>query len=391
MSSQAVDPNVGSHISTEMNLSTEYVSVEDVERRAFEILPKAIAGYYSGGAADEQTVARNRTALNRLLIRPLTLRDVSQLDTRVHLSFNSHGKSFVRTVPFPLSIAPVAFQCMAHAEGEKATVRAAGDTQTLMICSSYSNFSLEEIARDAPNGTGLWFQVSMCKDRKITEDLVKRAIAAGMEALVITPDPITVGRIRNNVRHGFVLPSHLRVPNFEPYSSDNGADLRHDTVSLVADSLTWADLEWVIRISTIPVILKGVMRPEDAERAIQCGVSGIIVSNLGGRSLDYAPSTIEALSEVSVAVKGRCPLFMDGGIRTGTDIFKAIALGAEMVFIGRPIIYGLTVAGQEGVKHVLKILRGELQNAMKVSGCSTLEQIRSNRQMVVHEKYYSKF
>ncbi|KAI1718136.1 FMN-dependent dehydrogenase domain-containing protein [Ditylenchus destructor] len=215
----------------------------------------------------------------------------------------------------------------------------------------------------------------MCKDRKVTEDLVKRAIAAGMEALVITPDPITVGRIRNNVRDGFVLPSHLRVPNFEPYFVDNGADLRHDTVTLVADSLTWADLEWVIKISTIPVILKGVMRPEDAERAIQCGVSGIIVSNLGGRSLDYAPST----------------LFMDGGIRSGTDIFKAIALGAEMVFIGRPIIYGLTVAGQEGVAHVLKILRVELQNAMKVSGCSTLDQIRSNRQMVVHEKYYSKF
>ena len=169
-------------------------------------------------------------------------------------------------------------------------------------------------------------------------------------------------------------------------------NMRRKALELLDDSLTWEVLEWLVRMAPVPVLLKGVLRPEDAERAIKAGVAGIIVSNLGGRSTDHAPSTLEALTEIAPVVKGRVGLFMDGGIRTGTDIFKAMALGAQTVFIGRPVLFGLAVGGENGVKHVIELLRKEFEAIMKLSGCASLAQIQGNRQqMVVHQSYYSKF
>jgi len=385
-----------------------FASVGDFERSARAILPKATVGYICGGSADEETLARNQRALKQLLIRPFTLRNVGRLDTTVRLQLRVPGKSrtALLELPFPLAIAPTGFQCLAHPDGERATVKAAGETGMLMISSSFATTSLEEIAASAPRGSNLWFQVSICKDRGLTKSLAERAIAAGYQALVVTGDPITEGRIRNNVRNGFLLPAHLKASNFEEYflqhkaESNSGktdekgmTDLRQFAISQLDDSMTWEYLEWLIGISPVPVIIKGVMRPEDAEKALAVGVAGIICSNLGGRSLDSAPSTIEALAELSAVVKGRCPLFMDGGIRSGTDIFKAIALGAQAVFIGRPVVYGLAVGGKEGVKRVIELLRREFENTMKLSGCATLAQLRESRsRMIVHESYYrSKF
>jgi len=261
-----------------------------------------------------------------------------------------------------------------------------------------STLSLEEVARSAPKGTHLWFQLYVYKNRKLTESLVERAVAAGFSALVLTVDAPTMARRRADERNGFELPAHLRIANFDNSKFDQLAGgemgtsgLSKYTLALFDTSLDWNDLKWLVSFSPIPVIVKGIMRSDDAERAIQAGASGIVVSNHGGRQLDHAPSTIEALAEIAPTVRGRCALFMDGGIRTGNDIFKAVALGADSVLIGRPVVYGLTIGGKSGLKHVIKLLRREFDYAMILSGCSTIQEMRGNKQMVVHESFYSKF
>uniref|UniRef100_A0A914BYJ4 (S)-2-hydroxy-acid oxidase n=1 Tax=Acrobeloides nanus TaxID=290746 RepID=A0A914BYJ4_9BILA len=381
-------------MSESSKMLAQYVSLTDIERKAIDILPKSVRDYYASGADEELTLDRNTSAYRKLLIRPRVLHDVKQLDNTVRLNIpGNEDKLF----PYPIGIAPTAFHCMAHPEGELATCRAAGETNTLMICSSLSTTRMEDVMKNAPSGTHLWYQLYVYKDKRITENLVKRAIASGFKAIVFTVDAPMMGRRRADERNGFELPAHLRMANFDVETLESRTLEAKTGVSgfgkysseLMESALTWDMLKWLIDYSTIPVLVKGVMRADDAIKCLEAGAKGIIVSNHGGRQLDSAPSTIEALPEVVNAVRGRCPVFVDGGIRTGTDIFKAIALGADMVFIGRPIIYGLAVSGSEGIKHVLKLLRIEFEYAMRLAGVSTIKDIRSNN-MVVHENFYAK-
>ncbi|KAE9550378.1 hypothetical protein FO519_006396 [Halicephalobus sp. NKZ332] len=374
------------------NLS-QFVAVHEVEKKALELLPKTIRDYYQSGADDEETLKRNKAAFKKYLIRPLVLVDVSRLETQTKIKFSD---KLTYTFQYPLGIAPTAFQRMAHPEGELAICRAAGESRTLMICSSLSTTRIEEIAENSLPGTNLWFQLYVYKDRKVTENLVKRAIASGYKALVLTVDAPTMGRRRADEKNGFELPPHLKMANFDSdefqktYKGEPGKSGFGSYVMNLFDlTLDWRALRWLVDFSSIPVIVKGIMRGSDALKALEAGAKGIVVSNHGGRQLDHAPATIEVLPEVVRAVNGKCPVFVDGGVRSGTDIYKAIALGADMVFVGRPVIYGLTVGGSEGVKHVINILRNEFEFAMRLAGTPSVSAMRGN-DMIVREEHYSK-
>ncbi|KAI6186751.1 Beta-2 adrenergic receptor [Aphelenchoides besseyi] len=323
---------------------THFVDIDEVEKEAVARLPRSVLGYYVSGADDEETLARNRKMFKSYLIRPLVLRNVRELDASVQLQLKDKNGNicFEKRFPYPIGIAPTALQKMAHHEGEIATARAAAFTNTLMINSTLSTTSLENVAEAAKGGT-FWFQLYIYKDRKLTESLVRRAEAAGFSALVLTVDAPIFGRRRADERNGFELPAHL-------------------------ETLNWNDLKWLVEFSTLPVIVKGIMRADDAIESIKHGAAGLIVSNHGGRQIDSAPSTIEVLPEIAKAVNGQVPLIMDGGVRSGNDVFKALAFGAQMVLIGRPIVFGLAVGGFEGVKHVLRLIRNEFDYSLRLSG-----------------------
>jgi isopentenyl diphosphate isomerase/L-lactate dehydrogenase-like FMN-dependent dehydrogenase len=276
----------------------------------------------------------------------------------------------------PILVAPLGCQGIADPEGECATARAAAAAGTLMVVSTMSTRSLEEVA--AAEGPR-WFQLYVYRDRAVTEALVRRAEEAGYQALVVTVDTPQMGRRERDIRNQFGLPPHLRFANFETaqdaYATDAGSALiRHAQASFDA-SLSWADIRWLQSITRLPIILKGIMTAEDALQAVAAGVEGIIVSNHGGRQLDGVPATIEILPEVAAAVDGRCALLLDGGVRRGTDVLKALALGADAVLVGRPVLWGLTAQGEPGARRVLELLRAELELAMRLAGCPTLAQI----------------
>ncbi|KAE9546882.1 hypothetical protein FO519_009906 [Halicephalobus sp. NKZ332] len=370
---------------------SQFVTIHEFEARALELLPKAVRDYYQGGADDEETLKRNKAAFKKYLIRPLVLVDVSQLETQIKIKFSDE---LTYTFQYPLGIAPTAFQKMAHSEGELAVCRAAGESRIPMICSSLSTTKIEDIAENAPPGMNLWFQLCVYKDRHIMENLISRAIVSGYKAVVVTVDVPVMGKRRADQKNNFQLPPHLQMANFDfetcqrAYKGDP-EKLGPYVMNLFDPTFGWEDLKLLVAFSSIPVIVKGIMRGSDALRAIKAGARGIIVSNHGGRQLDHAPSTIEVLPEVVKAVNGKCPVFFDGGVRSGIDIYKAVALGADMVFIGRPAIYGLTVGGSEGVKHVISILKSELEFAMRLAGTPSIAVMREN-DMIVREEHYSK-
>uniref|UniRef100_A0A1I8C1Q9 FMN hydroxy acid dehydrogenase domain-containing protein n=1 Tax=Meloidogyne hapla TaxID=6305 RepID=A0A1I8C1Q9_MELHA len=408
-----------------MDKLSGYISLMDVEKRALEIMPLSVRGYYASGADDEETLRENREAFRKLvkmiihiIIRkkPVgVLRDVSILDTSVQFHLKNPSKSAKQKIkefkfPYPIGIAPTAFQRMAHDEGEIATVKAASEMNVPMICSTLSTTPLEEVAKNADNNS-IWFQLYIYKNRSLTEKLVRRAEKAGYSALVLTVDAPHFGRRRADERNGFKLPEHLSVANFKEeskFADNNGASgLTKYIISNFDPTLNWEVLRWLVDFSILPVslplenvqifclikvIVKGIMRGDDSLLAIEAGAAAIIVSNHGGRQLDHCMSTvIDVLPEIVEAVQDRVPVFVDGGFRTGTDIFKALALGAQLVFIGRPIIYGLAVGGKEGVKHVIKLLKSELDYAMRLSGCATISQLRSQKDIVVYRnRFFSK-
>uniref|UniRef100_A0A914H1R4 FMN hydroxy acid dehydrogenase domain-containing protein n=1 Tax=Globodera rostochiensis TaxID=31243 RepID=A0A914H1R4_GLORO len=364
-----------------VNYLADLVALGDVEKRAMDILPRAARGYYESGADDEQTLRENREAFRNFLIRPFALTDVSLLDTSVSIRFcstaaNPKCRPFSRTFVYPIGIAPTAFHRMAHDEGEIATVKAAG-------------------GRVSPGGEHS--VVSAVYLQRSDADRANRAEKAGFSALVLTVDAPLFGRRRADERNAFQLPDHLKIANFashEEQSTTFGADvgssgLAQYVLSLFDSSLNWGHLRWLIQFTELPVLVKGIVRADDALKALEAGAAGIIVSNHGGRQLDHCVSTIEALPEVVGAVKGKIPVFVDGGFRCGTDVFKALALGADLVFIGRPIIHGLAVGGKDGVKHVLRLIRTELDYAMKLSGCPSIDQIRSAKDLVVRKSHFS--
>jgi 4-hydroxymandelate oxidase len=348
----------------------EAINLLEMEARARELLPKAAYDYYASGANDEITLRENRAAYERITLLPHMLVDVSvrQMGTTV----------LGEPVSMPILIAPTAFQGLAHSEGEVGTAKAAGAAKTLMTLSTVSTFSIEEVLAVA---TGpVWFQLYVFKDRAISASLVKRAEAAGCKAIVLTVDAPMLGRRERDVRNQLRLPSDFTVKNLisaglkESSGDISGSELV-PFASLFDSSLTWKDIEWLAGITRLPVLVKGILRSDDALLAIKNGASGIIVSNHGARQLDTALATISALPEIADAVGGEIEIYVDGGIRRGTDVFKAIAYGAHAVFIGRPVLWGLACSGQAGVRSVLEMVRQEFDLAMALSGCPTLNSI----------------
>jgi 4-hydroxymandelate oxidase len=277
----------------------------------------------------------------------------------------------------PILVAPTAFQGMAHPEGEIATVRAAGAAGTIMVLSTLSNTTIEDAASAA---TGpMWFQLYVFRDRGATAELVRRVEAAGFTAIVVTVDAPVLGRRERDIRNGFRLPPGLNIENLTPRGMGDlpagaGSGLAAYFASLLDQSLSWSDVKWLRSLTRLPVLLKGIVRGDDAVRAVECGVAGIIVSNHGGRQLDTAPATIGVLPEIVEAVAGRAEVLVDGGIRRGTDVVKALALGAKAKLV-RPVLWGLAVGGEAGVRQVLEMLRVELDCAIALCGCQSIEDV----------------
>lgn len=344
------------------------VAVNDFETLAKQHIPYPAWEYIQSGAADEITLRWNREALDRIALAPRVLRDVRQIDTRTEL--------FGQKMDFPVLIAPSALHKNVHPEGELATARGAGTSAATLVLSTLSSYSVEDVKQAASRP--VWFQLYVQKDRGFTRHLIQRAEAAGCTALCITVDTPTAGARWRSQRAGFEFPPNSQMPNLTGLSAKWNLPIQRERNAfqpIAPDELTWKDIESLQSIAKVPVVLKGILNPEDALLAAQQGVAGIIVSNHGARNLDTAPATIDALPRVADKVAGRLTVLMDGGIRRGTDVLKALALGAQAVLIGRPVLYGLSVGGAEGVARVVNILRAELEMAMALTGVSSLPQI----------------
>ena len=347
------------------------VSLADHEQHARQQLDDNAWAYFSGGAGDEITLRANRSAWDALPLWPRVLRPLASGHTRVQL--------LGRTLAHPILLAPVAFQRLAHADGELAMAYAAAALGAGVVLSTQASVSLEAIAEAVQPDPGrgpLWFQLYLQHDRGFTQALVQRAEAAGYEALVLTVDAPASGVRDRERRAGFRLPPGVGPVNLAGLPPPPPPDLRPGQSALFDGLLhqapTWDDVAWLQSITRLPVLLKGVLHPADARQAVAAGAAGLIVSNHGGRTLDTAPATATALPRVVQAVGAAVPVLVDSGIRRGTDVLKAMALGASAVLVGRPAVWGLANAGAAGVAHVLRLLRDELEVAMALTGCATL-------------------
>ncbi|XP_066343881.1 glycolate oxidase 2-like isoform X2 [Miscanthus floridulus] len=349
-------------------------NVSDYEELARQKLPKMVYDFYAGGAEDQWTLKENKEAFSKILFRPRVLIDVSHID----MSTSILGYK----ISMPIMVAPTALHKLAHQEGEVASAQATAAAGTIMTLSSWSSCSIEEVNSSAP---GLrFFQLSVFKDRDIVQQLVRRAENAGYKAIAITVDAPRLGRREADVRNRFTLPENVALKCFEgldlgKMDKTNASGLAAYVTSQIDSSLSWKDIKWLQMITWLPILVKGVITAEDARLAIECGVAGIIMSNHGGRQLDYLPATISCLEEVVREAKGRVPVFLDSGIRRGTDVFKALALGASGVFIGRPVLFALAVDGKAGVRNALRMLRDELEITMALRGCTSLKDITRDR------------
>jgi len=351
-------------------IPADIAAVGDYQAYARERMSEQAWAYLTGGAADELTLQDNRQAFDRLRLRSRVLQDLRGGNTRLRL--------FGQDYEHPIFVAPVAYQKLAHADGELACVLGASALRAGMVVSTQASIELETIAAQAQ--TPLWFQLYIQPDRDFTAALVRRAEAAGYRALVLTVDAPVSGIRNREQRAGFALPAGIEAVNLRgmrplAVSADPSASSLLLGGPLLNAAPTWADLAWLRAQTRLPILLKGILSAADAEQALAAGVDGLIVSNHGGRTLDGLPATIEALPEVAAAVQGRVPVLLDGGIRRGTDILKALALGANAVLVGRPCIFALAAAGAVGVAHVLQLLRAELEVAMALTGCADLASI----------------
>ena len=329
----------------------------------------AVYEYIVGGGADELTLHRNRTKLDDILIHPRVLVDCTQGGTQTEI--------LGETWRHPMMLAPVAFQKLVHPEGEIATAQAASILETGMMVSTLSTISLEKIASELESPK--WFQLYFQQSRDFSLSLVRRAEAAGYTKLVVTIDAPLHG-IRNRAQRAkFILPEGVEAVNLidRPHLPSAAFDPSQSIVfqGMMSETPTWDDIEWLKANTDLPIILKGILSPDDALKAVEIGIEGIVVSNHGGRTLDCVPAAIEALPHIRKAVGEDYTLLFDGGIERGTDIFKALALGANAVLIGRPQVYALAVAGALGVGHMLRILREELEVAMALAGTPTIDSI----------------
>ncbi|MHB8512787.1 MAG: alpha-hydroxy acid oxidase [Actinomycetota bacterium] len=356
----------------------EPVNLHEFEEIARNVLPKPAYDYYAGGADDEITLLENREAFRKRSIAYRVLVDVENRD----LSTSLLGIE----LDHPILLAPTAMQKMAHPDGESATAQGAAEAGALHTVSTISTTPLEDVMKAAPENPK-WFQLYCYGERELTEILIKRAVAAGYKAIVLTVDLPVLGNRERDLRNSFVLPEGLTFANFEgdaprPQGSETGEQRETVLTSWASDlstnRLTWDALAWIRERSGLPLILKGIVRADDALKACELGVDGIWVSNHGGRQLDGSIPTLDALEKIAREVKGRTTLIVDGGVRRGTDVLKALALGADAVAIGRPQLWGLAAGGADGVKRVINLLRQELSVAMALAGCPTLDDITSD-------------
>jgi 4-hydroxymandelate oxidase len=350
--------------------SRKLATVSDFEPLAKQRMSQMVYEYVSGGAGDEITLRDNIQAYDRLRLHPRVLVDVAQLDTRTTV--------LGQPLEFPIVMAPTAYHRIMHPEGELATVRGAAKAGATMIASSFATTTIEEMAKGAKSS--LWFQLYCVRDRGFTKDLVQRAENSGCRALFITVDTPVTGNRHRETRAGFALPPGIDRANYRDLGG-TAATTSHrpserEIYSVVLDpTLTWKEIEWILSFARVPVVIKGVLSPLDAAKALATGVAAIAVSNHGARNLDTVPATIDALPRIADAVKGELPLFVDGGVRRGTDVLKALALGASAVLVGRPYLYGLAAQGADGVATVMTMLRTEFEMAMALAGRRTIKEI----------------
>jgi 4-hydroxymandelate oxidase len=348
--------------------SNGVIDFDELERYAESILPRAAFDYFAGGSGTESTLRDNVAAWGRIRLAPHVLRDVSEVD----LSTSVLG----HPVSMPLLVAPVAYQRMAHDDGEAGTAAAAAKAGTIMVVSTVATQSMEDVAAAAPDAIRL-FQLYVHADREMTLHLMDRAAAAGYRALVVTVDTPRLGNRLRDHRNQFRLPGNLSAANLR---TSEAAGIDPSQIATYADrsfdaSLSLDTLAWLHQNSSLPVLIKGVSRADDAVAAVQAGVAGVIVSNHGGRQLDGAVATADALPAIADAVGGDVPVLVDGGIRTGVDIVRALALGATAVLIGRPMLWGLTAGGADGVSAVLEHFREELTLALRLVGASSVAEV----------------
>ncbi|MBY4896098.1 alpha-hydroxy acid oxidase [Cupriavidus sp. AU9028] len=351
-----------------MRVPPDTVSLADYERHFHARIEPGIRAYIAGAAADGITQQANRDAFDRLRLLPRALADLR--------GATAHTTLLGQSLDYPLLIGPTAFHKLVDADGELATAQAAALTRTGMVVSAQASVPLEAIAASSPSP--LWLQLYLQPARDDTLTLVRRAENAGYQALMVTIDAVVSGVRNIEQRAGFRLPDGVAAVNLQGFRPNAPVVARAGSPvfqGMLANAPTWDDIAWLCRQTTLPVLVKGLLNPADVPRALDAGVAGIVVSNHGGRTLDTVPATIDVLQTIANAVAGRVPLLLDGGIRRGTDIVKALALGANAVMIGQPVLHALAVGGLAGVAHMLTILQTELEIAMALTGAPTVEAI----------------
>lgn len=338
--------------------------LDDFEAIAKQKMDPAAYDYYAGGSADEITLRDNVGSFQRYRLRPRVLVDVSMID----MSTTMLGEA----VAMPVGITPTALQTLAHPEGEVASARAAAEARVIFGLSTISGRSLEDVAA-ASSGTK-WFQLYVHKDRGVSKAMLERAVAAGYKAVVLTVDLPVPGYREREMRSRLQMSDAQAFGNLSGMATE-GLELLDLIEGVVNPSLTWDDLEWIRSITDLPLLIKGVLTSEDAVLAVEHGAAGVVVSNHGGRQLDRVPASIDVLEEITDAVADRTEVYLDGGVRRGTDVLVALALGARGVFIGRPFLFALAAGGEEGVAHALKLIKIEIANAMILLGTPTVADV----------------
>lgn len=347
-------------------MSDDLITVADFERAAEEKLDEGVAGYFFGGAGDELTLRENVAAWQGWRLRPRILAGLGEWRTGVEVL----GKE----ASMPVLVAPVAYQGLVDPEGEAAMARAAAAADTVMCVSTLATLRPRQVAEAAPGGRR-WFQLYCFRDEAVTRAMVEEACDCGYEAIVVTVDAPRGGNRERDRRTGFRIPEEVGVPSVEEALGSPRAVTIEETFALMEPALTWGYLEELAAECRVPVLVKGVLTGEDAARAVEHGLAGIVVSNHGGRQLDGAPSTISVLPQVVDAVSGRCDVLFDGGVQSGQDVLKALALGARGCLIGKTFLYALAAMGEKGVTTALDILSKELQVSLALTGTNDVREV----------------
>ncbi|XP_028122895.1 peroxisomal (S)-2-hydroxy-acid oxidase GLO4-like isoform X3 [Camellia sinensis] len=360
-------------------MASEPVNVNEFQELARRAVPKMYFDFYNGGAEDQHTLRENMEAFRRITFRPRVLIDVRRIDmSTTILGYPTSA---------PIMSAPTGMHRLAHPEGEVATARAAAACNTIMAMSFSANCTVEEVASSC--NAIRFFQTYVYKRRHVTAVLVQRAERNGFKAIMLTVDTPRIGRREADIKNKMIAPQLKNLEGLLSIEavSDNGSKLAAFAAETHDPSRCWKDIDWLRSVTSLPILVKGVLTAEDAIKAMEVGVAGIVVSNHGARQLDYSPATITVLEEVVRAVGGKIPVLCDGGVRRGTDIFKALALGAQAVMIGRPVLYGLAAKGEYGVRRVIEMLKDELELTMALSGCPTVKDVTRSHVRTEYDRF----